>query len=172
MTRLRIGVLLALVGALLIMNPTSAQMPDDVQVNLSDFKIELSTANLPAGTPIKFVVTNKGPSAHELVLELAGHADEPLEVGGMVLEVEPDELAPGTTVTVVWTIPEAGSYQFACHVPGHYEAGMVTPVTVTVVPGQLPRTGGADRWWLFVLGLLALVVLGTGVLLRTRATVR
>jgi uncharacterized cupredoxin-like copper-binding protein len=168
MTRVRIGTILALVGALLVISLASAQGTDDVQVTLSDFKVELSNTSLPARTPIKFVVTNKGPSAHELVLERTGHIDEPLEIDSKALEIEPDELSPGATVTVVWTIPEAGSYQFACHVPGHYEAGMVTLFTATVAPGELPRTGGADRWWLFAPGLLAFVALGAGLALRNR----
>ncbi|WP_068827121.1 cupredoxin domain-containing protein [Pseudomonas sp. BMS12] len=32
---------------------------------------------------------------------------------------------PGTTKEFVWTFPQAGALNFACTLPGHYQAGMV-----------------------------------------------
>src|SRR3546814_11410263 len=32
---------------------------------------------------------------------------------------------PGKTKEIVWTFPQAADLEFECHVPGHYEAGMV-----------------------------------------------
>jgi uncharacterized cupredoxin-like copper-binding protein len=93
-------------------------------VTLSEFKIEISNANLPAGTAVTYVITNNGKITHEMVLEKASIADEPLEFNGVGQEAE--DIEPGTTRSVEWTIPDAGGYQLACHVPGHYEAGMKT----------------------------------------------
>jgi uncharacterized cupredoxin-like copper-binding protein len=93
-------------------------------VTLSEFKVEISNANLPAGTAVTYVITNNGKITHEMVLEKAGVADEPLEFNGVGQEAE--DIEPGTTRSVEWTIPDAGGYQLACHVPGHYEAGMKT----------------------------------------------
>ena len=33
-------------------------------------------------------------------------------------------LEPGETGEVVWTFPKDGMLEFACNVPGHYQAGM------------------------------------------------
>jgi uncharacterized cupredoxin-like copper-binding protein len=66
---------------------------------------------------------------HEAVLERAGSDDDALEVRGR--EYEAEHIAPGQTRTVTWTIPHAGKYQLACHMPGHFEMGMKTFFTVT-----------------------------------------
>lgn len=104
--------------------------PVEVQVSLQEFTITSSLSTLQAGVPYHFVITNNGTIAHELVLEGAGVVDEPLEADGREGEVEEDELPPGATATLDWTFDTAGDYQMACHVPGHYEAGMVTTFTV------------------------------------------
>jgi uncharacterized cupredoxin-like copper-binding protein len=99
-----------------------------VKVVLRDYTISMSQHRLPAGRPIRFVITNRGQAEHETVLERAGADDKALEVRGR--EYEADEIAPGTTRTVTWTIPHAGRYQLACHMPGHYQMGMKTLFTV------------------------------------------
>jgi len=40
------------------------------------------------------------------------------------------ELPPGTIVTREFTFTQTGDFEFACHVSGHYEAGMLLPITV------------------------------------------
>lgn len=99
-----------------------------VRVVLHDFAVSMSTHRLPAGTPIHFIITNRGHAMHETVLERAGAVDRALEVRGK--EYEADDIAPGTTRTVTWTIPHTGKYQLACHMPGHYQMGMKTLFTV------------------------------------------
>lgn len=37
---------------------------------------------------------------------------------------------PGSTGELVWKFTKPGEFQFACLVPGHYEAGMVGKVVV------------------------------------------
>ena len=39
-------------------------------------------------------------------------------------------LAPGQTATVLWRFSKPGTYEFACLLPGHYEAGMHGTVVV------------------------------------------
>ena len=41
---------------------------------------------------------------------------------------EADDIKPGATRTVTWTIPAAGMYQLACHRSHHYQRGMKTLV--------------------------------------------
>ncbi len=149
----------------------------EVTVTVKEFKVEMSSTTIPANTPVKFSVTNSGAIAHEIVLEKAGTVDEPLELacgGGdcKADESEIEDIAPGTSKSGVWTL-EPGQYQLACHVPGHFEAGMLQTFTVNVVdtvasapapsspapaPQKLPATGGEPNgsaaWWVVGLGVL------------------
>ncbi|AZC29985.1 cupredoxin family protein [Pseudomonas chlororaphis] len=38
---------------------------------------------------------------------------------------------PGKTAELTWTFSKAGSLEFACNIPGHYQAGMVGKLTVS-----------------------------------------
>jgi uncharacterized cupredoxin-like copper-binding protein len=38
---------------------------------------------------------------------------------------------PGKTAELTWTFSKAGNLEFACNIPGHYQAGMVGKLTVT-----------------------------------------
>ena len=51
----------------------------------------------------------------------------------MVLPLEGGEIETfdaGKTMTLEFTFTEAGIFQFACHVPGHYAAGMALTIHV------------------------------------------
>ncbi|MEK9673728.1 MAG: plastocyanin/azurin family copper-binding protein [Rhodospirillaceae bacterium] len=37
---------------------------------------------------------------------------------------------PGKSAEMIWTFPKETTLEFACTIPGHYEAGMVGPLTV------------------------------------------
>jgi uncharacterized cupredoxin-like copper-binding protein len=37
---------------------------------------------------------------------------------------------PGLKGTIVWTFNPAGSFEFTCLIPGHFEAGMIGRITV------------------------------------------
>lgn len=87
------------------------------------------------GETVKLVATNKGQVLHELVLgtpdELKKHAEQMKKNPGM----EHDEaymahVKPGQSGEIVWQFTKAGEFQFACLLPGHFEAGMVGKVTV------------------------------------------
>jgi uncharacterized cupredoxin-like copper-binding protein len=107
-------------------SPTPAG-PTEVHVKLSEFKIEMDKTSIPAG-PVKFLVENDGTVVHEMVLEDVGAVDKPFDSNGQ--ESEAPDIDPGKSATLDWTL-EPGQYQLGCHVPGHYEAGMVTTFTVT-----------------------------------------
>jgi uncharacterized cupredoxin-like copper-binding protein len=49
-------------------------------------------------------------------------------VNGEERESEIEDIAPGEMAELEWTVTESERYQFACHVPGHFEAGMVIEV--------------------------------------------
>jgi uncharacterized cupredoxin-like copper-binding protein len=163
-----------LVSSLCLATPASAADPVVVTITLNDYTVEMSQTTIPANTPVTFVAINNGTIEHEIVLEKAGIVDEPLELAGAEAEIE--DVEPGQTKEAVWTIPEPGDYQLACHIRGHYEKGMVqsfTSITVMEAPGaapvQLPATGGvidpALGWLLTGLGILLTVA---GLSLRRR----
>ena len=106
--------------------------PTEVQVKLSEFKIEMDKTSIPAG-PVKFMITNTGKEKHEVVLEPAGVNDQPFEAGDKASEAE--DIEPGATATLEWTIDQPGDYQLGCHInennEDHYDLGMVTAFTVT-----------------------------------------
>jgi uncharacterized cupredoxin-like copper-binding protein len=106
-----------------------AKKPVDVNVTLTEFTVEASTHSVPANTPLHFTITNSGAVVHEFVLEPASAHDEPMANGDLESEVE--DIDPGETVTMDWTVTEPGDYHLACYVEGHFEAGMVTTITVT-----------------------------------------
>jgi len=95
-------------------------------VQLGDFSVTPGSTELQAGKPYLFEVTNTGAATHEFVVEPATAVDEPLTkvANGAKVEAEAEDIAPGQTKVVLWTFPTPGDYQMACHVPGHFEAGM------------------------------------------------
>ena len=105
-----------------------APKPVAITVTLADFTITMSQTTVPVNSPITFTATNTGTVKHELVLEARGANDSPFEANGTASEVE--DIDPGETVTLEWTLTEPGEYELACFEPGHYEQGMVTYFTV------------------------------------------
>lgn len=99
-----------------------------VHVDLWEFSISADRMTLTAGEEYTFVVSNSGMMVHELVIEPAGTIDEPLEKDDEESEIE--DIEPGDTAEMTWTFDDAGAYQYACHIPGHYELGMVLEFTV------------------------------------------
>lgn len=87
------------------------------------------------GETVRFVVANKGATKHELVLgtadELAKHAELMRKFPNMEHD-DPNAVAvePGKTGTLVWRFDNTGTFEFACLVPGHFEAGMKGTLTV------------------------------------------
>lgn len=87
------------------------------------------------GETIKFVIKNSGQVLHELVIgtkkDLDEHAALMLKFPGMEHE-EPymAHVGPGKTGEIIWTFNKPGSFDFACLIAGHYQAGMVGKINV------------------------------------------
>lgn len=108
-----------------------------IEVALTDsMAIELDTKTFLVGVPVTFVITNTGAADHEFYLgdEAAqvAHEAEMMANGGMSHD-DPEGIAvaPGETRELVHTFTKAGMTLAACHVAGHYAAGMMTQLTVT-----------------------------------------
>jgi uncharacterized cupredoxin-like copper-binding protein len=102
-----------------------------------DMRYEPERFDVNAGQVVRFEVTNSGDVRHEFFIgttdEHREHADEMRErehadeahVNPAAVSVE-----PGDTGILEYTFDEAGELFVGCHEPGHYEAGMVAPITV------------------------------------------
>lgn len=112
----------------------------EVRVTLIEFGFESSLTEFEADVPYRFVVTNAGAVNHEFMImaplteDQMGMAMDMHELDESALAmIEEDQLPPGATATLEFTFAEtapAGVLEFACHTPGHYEAGMKLPIVV------------------------------------------
>ena len=78
---------------------------------------------------------NRGAVMHEMVLGTPAALAEHAELMERFPEMEHDEpwmahVPPGGRGEMIWQFNRAGEFQFACLIPGHYQAGMVGTVTV------------------------------------------
>jgi uncharacterized cupredoxin-like copper-binding protein len=110
-----------------------------IDVTLMDtMRIAPCAITVKAGVPITFVVTNAGAIDHEFFLgdaaEQAAHDQEMITMGSAAMhEGEPGmTVHAGTTEELTYTFETPGPFEAACHVPGHYPAGM--KALITVVP--------------------------------------
>jgi len=108
-----------------------------ITLDMSDaMRFTPAELKIKQGETIKFVVKNSGKMMHELVLgtmkELKEHGELMKKHPGM----EHDEpymahVKPGGKEAIVWQFTKAGEFNYACLIPGHFEAGMVGRITVT-----------------------------------------
>lgn len=88
------------------------------------------------GEVVKFVIRNRGGIMHELVIgtpaELREHAEMMRKFPGMEHDAPyMAHVSPGKSGVIGWQFTQVGDFQFACLIPGHFEAGMVGRVRVT-----------------------------------------
>jgi uncharacterized cupredoxin-like copper-binding protein len=87
------------------------------------------------GDTVRFELRNRGQLLHEMVMgtpaELDAHAALMQKFPAMAHD-EPwmAHVRPGQTAPLVWHFNRAGQFQFACLIPGHYQAGMVGTLIV------------------------------------------
>lgn len=129
-----------------------------VTVTMRDNLYEPESIAVQAGETVHFVIRNEGVFVHEFNIGTAAmHAAHQEEMMMMVEHgvLEPDRinrermkmdmgggktmehddpnsvlLEPGKTGEIVWTFTRATDLEFACNVPGHYDAGMVGKLSV------------------------------------------
>jgi uncharacterized cupredoxin-like copper-binding protein len=102
---------------------------------LDSMRFEPMSMELTEGEIVRFVVTNEGKLPHEFALgdeaQQLAHAEE-MKGMGMMAHDHPYSVwvEPGETKEMAWSFSIAGEFLYACHVPGHYEAGMVGTLSV------------------------------------------
>ena len=104
------------------------RMTDDMRFAPNQIQVKL-------GETVRLVAVNAGKVLHEIVIgtpqELKAHAAMMKKHPGM----EHDEpymahVDPGHKGAIVWNFNRAGTFEFACLIPGHFEAGMIGRITV------------------------------------------
>lgn len=108
-----------------------------IEVRMSDdMRFRPARIEVKEGETIRFVVRNAGKVLHEMVIgtgkELAEHAALMQKFPTM----EHDEpymthVKSGRKGDIVWNFNRPGTFQFACLIPGHFEAGMKGTIVVT-----------------------------------------
>ena len=94
-----------------------------------------STLEVRRGETLRLVVHNDGQTKHELVLGTHKELEEHAALMRKFPEMEHDDpnavsVPPGETRELTWQFTKRGSFEFACLVPGHFEAGMTGTIVV------------------------------------------
>tara|TARA_R110000787_G_scaffold204574_1_gene315090 strand:+ start:615 stop:1190 length:576 start_codon:yes stop_codon:yes gene_type:complete len=136
----------------------AADAKRSVTVEMTDNRYSPEKIAVRKGETVRFVIRNKGQLVHEFNIGTAAmHAAHQKEMmmmaehgaleadkinhdkmkmdmgGGKTMEHnDPNSvlLEPGKSGEVVWKFTEAAQIEFACNVPGHYDAGMVGNIQV------------------------------------------
>lgn len=113
-----------------------AKVSRTIEVTMNDaMRFAPDRIRVKAGETIRFFVRNEGEMPHEMVLgtmaELKEHAAM-MRAQPHMKHTEPNmtSVRPGRRGGMVWHFDKAGTVDFACLVPGHFEAGMMGQIEV------------------------------------------
>ena len=107
-----------------------------IEISMTDaMRFSPDRIEVRQGETVRFVHRNAGKIMHEFVLGTKKELDEHAALMVKFPNMEHDEpymahVAPGKTGEIVWTFNRAGEFEFACLIPGHYQAGIVGKITV------------------------------------------
>lgn len=96
---------------------------------------EPSRIEVRKGEQVRFVLDNDGLKNHEFVLATAAENRKHAELMRKFPDMEHDDpnarrVAPYNRDELLWRFTKPGEFEFACLIPGHYEAGMFGRVIV------------------------------------------
>jgi len=97
--------------------------------NEKNMRFEPALIRVRKGEQIRFVLENGGTESHEFMLATVAENRKHAEVMKKFPEMEHDDpnakrLAMSQRGELLWRFSKAGEFEFACLIPGHYEAGM------------------------------------------------
>ena len=130
-----------------------------IKIKMLDNFYEPDKISVKEGETIRFIVKNAGELVHEFNIGTAAmHSAHQKEMEMMVEQgaLEADKinhkmmkmdmgggktmkhsdpnsilLEPGKSGEVIWKFSESSKLEFACNIPGHYESGMMGPISVS-----------------------------------------
>ncbi len=110
-----------------------------INISMADnMRFAPNAITVTQGETIRFVVKNNGKVLHEMVIgtkeELAKHAEQMKKHPNM----EHDEpymahVNAGKKTDMIWQFSKPGAFEFACLIPGHFEAGMRGSIIVNKI---------------------------------------
>ena len=131
---------------------TASDATRTITVEMYDNYYDPESIEVKPGETVRFVVENKGNLVHEFNIGTPamheGHQEEMMMMvehgviqggklnhdmmemdmgnGHSMKHDDPNSvlLEPGQSEEVIWTFTEKSNIEFACNVPGHYQAGM------------------------------------------------
>ena len=100
-----------------------------------DMKFTPNRITVKRGETVRLVAVNNGKVLHEIVIGTAQELKEHAEMMKKHPNMEHDEpymahVDPGQKGDIVWNFNRAGTFEFACLIPGHFEAGMKGTIVV------------------------------------------
>jgi len=107
-----------------------------IKVGMSDaMRFTPADLSVQRGQTVRFVVHNGGQMLHEMVIGTPEALKEHAELMKKFPDMEHSDpnmvhVKPGTSGEIVWQFTKSGEFQFACLIPGHFDAGMVGTVRV------------------------------------------
>jgi len=113
-----------------------ARVSRAITIDMSDaMRFTPASIEVKKDETIRFRVTNSGRLKHEMVLGTPGELAEHYAMMMKMPQMEHAEdnmvaVAPGQTGELVWQFARAGTVDFGCLQPGHYDAGMKGQVAV------------------------------------------
>jgi uncharacterized cupredoxin-like copper-binding protein len=121
----------------------SSKVTRTIQVDMTD-AMRFTPTNISArqGETVRFVVKNSGALSHEFVLGTAKDLKAHYELMKKNPEMEHADanmltVKPGETSEMLWQFTKAGSVDFACLHPGHFDAGMKGSIAISPKPRNL-----------------------------------
>lgn len=137
-------------------DPTKANRT--IRVVARGLEFSIAELRVRAGETIRFIVSNESELLHDFTLgdaatqkahreEMAKRLQEHGTTMPHPMKDDPNAvlLQPGETKELVWTFTQPGTIEFACNVPGHYEAGMRGLIVIVADSRVLPSTGSPAR---------------------------
>lgn len=87
------------------------------------------------GEQVRFIIQNKGVLRHEFTLASVEDNNKHAEIMKKYPDMEHDDpngktVDPSKTAEILWRFSKSGTFEFACLIPGHREAGMHGTVAV------------------------------------------
>ena len=115
-------------------DPKKATRTIDVDAH-DTFRYSPDKITVKRGQTVRFVMRNKGNILHEIVIGTPKELEEHAALMKKFPEMEHEapymlHVQPGKSGEIVWRFNRSGTFQFACLIAGHFEAGMVGTVVV------------------------------------------
>lgn len=115
--------------------PISRTVEIEMRENGDTMAFFPSRIEVPKGEQLRIVLVNRGTTDHEFMIDTpqnnARHAEAMSDDPEMRHEqANARRVAPGASVQMLWHFSRPGTFEFACLIPGHYEAGMHGAVVV------------------------------------------